>query len=730
MKLTAMKLTLPLYFLSAAAALAGFTYETPTEFSSQDDVNGDGRPDILVMDRDTGVLRVLGSIAGVSFTSSGHVATGLERPDSFSSVKLPNGMALTAVGDSLDNRVLIVNPLTATTREVSLGGLLRPSTIVISSPIAGQIPSPIGNLFISSDSNDAPTARRFSTFPILSGVTTLGTSGSNFSATPPPGSLRRGNPVRIQTLNALGFTFTEAATSGFVLAVGVPHPRSSLINLAGLPPDPLWAFGNYGSTAGRAGFLFYTRGASSFLPAEIAANLNPAAFTTAATVDLGSSIHLLITVTTSPTDRLLALLDGGKRAALYDYKVGATPALVRAWSAPAGETFTQGATLEDGSFLLLHGIGGRSTGWKRFDQIGSDVRETLAGDFSSQAVRRQGATVFYFDQEPFVSQSARLVQTSRPGDWTDIGPNGTPVALTDAGVVQGLGTPVPVMFPPPLVVAVTGQFTRIATAGQAPISLATLSGRTGPVVPGLTFSPPAGSYPPLLTSIPPVSPTGTIPGRERFFVSISSMTSDSIGYRISSQDAWKIYTGPIPLTESCLLEAKIFVNNRIFTARYDFANSATQLSPLQVPALPDANQNGLPDSWEAAFAQSSPSADTDGDGQTALQEFLAGTDPRDRFSVTPPALAIPTAEFPLALTITRQTVAGGSPYARVAWSKKLTDARLESSDDLRTWRPVTTLIAIEASEIVHRASLAPAGLSSGMLPAKQFYRLAAVTPRP
>jgi hypothetical protein len=63
-------------------------------------------------------------------------------------------------------------------------------------------------------------------------------------------------------------------------------------------------------------------------------------------------------------------------------------------------------------------------------------------------------------------------------------------------------------------------------------------------------------------------------------------------------------------------------------------NSAITFTPTCLPA--DANTNGLPDAFERFYFGTlgvSPTADSDGDGQNNLAEFLAGTDPTQAASV-------------------------------------------------------------------------------------------------
>ena len=78
-----------------------------------------------------------------------------------------------------------------------------------------------------------------------------------------------------------------------------------------------------------------------------------------------------------------------------------------------------------------------------------------------------------------------------------------------------------------------------------------------------------------------------------------------------------------------------------YSATDGVATSAIANFDLGVVAPADTNSNELADSWESQFGITDPNADDDGDGQSNIAEYLAGTNPTNAASL----LQINHAEF-------------------------------------------------------------------------------------
>ncbi|MCW1886775.1 hypothetical protein OKA04_18695 [Luteolibacter flavescens] len=640
---------------------ATFTYETPEEYSTQADFTGDGVADVAVMDRATGSIRILAAGSDGGFASSGVIHTGLDRPDAFTAGLLP-GKAGIAVSSLATNQALLIIPRTAQVVTLPLGARSSPSGLAMPSAMADTTAS----VHVATDQNAPPTPRRITRMIISStGTATLGTIPDMATGSTAP--LLRGNPLPWGTSRGMAFISAEQGRAASDLRIyrdttNSGDSRTVSAIASGLPADSLWLHGRFASSDSLTGFLAYARDTSRVIPLETAAGAMTV--TSLPAVDLDGAIHLLVTVPfASPKrDAVLAIFDKGARATLYDWHNGSAPQELQSWDAPPGKRFTRAAPLGNGSFLFLHGEGGRSTGWARMDHDGTRHVQSRTGTFPTAGLQR-GAQVFQFNGQPFVDPAARLVEMRAAPDWTML-ENGSPFSLTDAGPRSGLGNPTGFSIPSGF--TLLNQLWRSAD-GVAPFSVSVLSNRLGAVPAGISFSPAAGSY-----SDPELSV------ELRYSGSLTTMR-----YRFSADAPWVPYNGPIRVTGPVTVFAKADGSNAVFSARYSTDEGGGTFPDLSLTEHQDLNGNGLPDFWEEMFGQSDPDADTDGDGKTALEEYLAGTDPRDSFSVTPepPAPAFALSTF--------SSQVGGRTMFHVRWPAAHGDAVLQSSPDLDEWRRVT-----------------------------------------
>jgi hypothetical protein len=123
-----------------------------------------------------------------------------------------------------------------------------------------------------------------------------------------------------------------------------------------------------------------------------------------------------------------------------------------------------------------------------------------------------------------------------------------------------------------------------------------------------------------------------------------------------------------------------------------------------IAALPDADQDGLPDQWEIDNGLSDPTGDADGDTMSNLAEFIAGTDPQNGQSY---------------LKVENLTLGGGAAIEFMALSNKT--YTVESTDSLESglWTRVRDVYATSNS--------GPVTVIDPTFTINRFYRLA--TPR-
>jgi hypothetical protein len=142
------------------------------------------------------------------------------------------------------------------------------------------------------------------------------------------------------------------------------------------------------------------------------------------------------------------------------------------------------------------------------------------------------------------------------------------------------------------------------------------------------------------------------------------------------------------------------------------SNTSAVVQTDTIPGGTDSNANGLPDAWERIYFGTlgiNPNADSDGDGVSNLEEYLAGTNPTNAAD---------------RLRITAFTSSPQGTNVTVTWSSVLTRAySIQQSTDLASPTWVDSGVGV----------ILPTGLSSSRnltnsLVANRFYRVRAFRP--
>ncbi|HPY31708.1 MAG TPA: thrombospondin type 3 repeat-containing protein [Verrucomicrobiota bacterium] len=602
-----------LVVLGTAAAPA-FVQETATEFHAVGDFDGDGRNDVVLVDKASGGYRIGYQLSPGDYTWADTRASGVQNVTGVSV-----GRLLAATRDALAvtgpeaNRVNLLEASSPSAAGLPVAVFI-PSlgpNLVAAVDIGGVGNTPLHDLFVGSMYNGA-AAYRYSTV--------RNTDGLNFNLLTDAGvtalmqranrvSLKSGTPDRVGVI----FRGTTDIFRAYDLSSGTPIQNI----IQNLPAGSEYAVGRFASGNPLSQFLFYQPGSPQLVRHQVQEPA-PGTFNLAAgtAFHLGQKIQQVRVVSGAAAPRLLVIFGSGEIAAVYDFDGVNPPVLLQSFMPSEGELFSGAAVLDGGHFMLYSGAPGAgvSAQFQIWNFNGVNFTAGAAGALPFLSQQSASGNVLLFRNEPFVHSNPGLVRVLNAGDWAStLAYTGSPPVVTVwaehyAGPTQGLGNPsVTAMgVNPPL--ANFGLVNQYSNA----ISVFSFQPAMGDAVAEVKIAPNPGNY---ATAIE-FSLTTTDPTHLAF-------------YRFGN-GAWQGYSVPVRVFTNATIQyyAKPPSGNNksaIHTARYTFNDTPAQL---------DSDGDGVPDFVELGKGLDPlGGADSDEDGYSDLEELLRGTDPNSAASV-------------------------------------------------------------------------------------------------
>jgi hypothetical protein len=601
-------LALPLLCLATTSSFAASS-ETFEEFHATADVNGDGRPDLVIVDKPSGIYRVAyGQASGTNLWVDGR-PSGIENVTGFSVGRVLNtGRDALAFTAPEANRVNVFDAF-------SLAQAGQPVNVFLSSlgpnrvvalDIGGAGNTAHHDLYIASLANNAPNPARLtltrSTGNAFSQLQDLGLSAYVLNADAVKLKTNAANPVL-----AGAILQASGGTRSFVTHTLVSGLPVSVAMINNLPATDRFLFANFNGTALNQ-FLFYRAGAPNLVLAPVQEPVpNSFSFGALVTFNLGSPVRQVIALPGTNDIRLLAIFGAGETARIYSFDGATAPQLLETFTAEGDDKFTGAIASGNGNFTLLNGKDGYSTKYQDWKRSSNGYVKGDSGELPAINPLTTSANVFLFANKPFVHPTPRLVASLNAADWSSSFQTTNPAGQINVTAerfvssTQGLKNPAPRNLGALPAGAAFGLPNQIMES----FSLLSFSPAIGNEVVEVNIAPAPGHYS-LGVS-----------------VSLSTPVNAQIRYRFGANDNWKLYSAALPLYKDTTLQYYATangLNSTIRSATYTFSKPPEQL---------DSDGDGVPDFVEIALggdANALNSKDSDGDGYSDLAEILAGAD--------------------------------------------------------------------------------------------------------
>ena len=345
---------------------SSFVYETPQEFFATGDFDGDGRSDVVIVDKATGKYRLGYQLTAGVFSWVDCRPSGIKGVTGFTVGKL-----LAAKRDALAftspdaNQITILDASTpnasAKPFAVPLAEALGPNTVV-AVDIGGAGKTSLADLYVGSiynspEANQATLVRNdHAEFPKLADASLPGpTAEGNRS------ELKSGQREMICMVvrgeKGDEFRVEDSSTGTFVPVAAV----------SGLPAGSDYAVGNFRKSPLRD-FIFYKPGEKNLLVRPVEEpNAGHFQFGAGNSFDLGEPIRQIIALDDAIGHRLFVIFGGGEKAGVFDFDGVKQPVLAQT-IVSTNELLTCALSFLSGAIAFSHPAGGKfSTRYLAYD---------------------------------------------------------------------------------------------------------------------------------------------------------------------------------------------------------------------------------------------------------------------------------------------------------------------------------------------------------------------------
>jgi hypothetical protein len=603
--------------LSPAVHAGSFVYESVAELQSGGDFDGDGRTDLVIVDKVTGNYRIAYQLSPGNYTWTSTRASGIANATGLGVGKLDSltfdSLALTGPDANrinlLDANSTGVSGLPASVYIPSLG----PNVAAVID-IGGSGNTAHDDLYVASLYNG----------PVAFRQTLLRNDGTTNRTVLLDSTLayqrERANPVLLHTNRPPRLALQDrnvAVNTDYLelldFSSGAPVNVTTIASSR--TPQPYeYVTAQFVSTNPYTQFLIYPPTGYYFFEYQITEpTVGNYALVYSNTFYFTNVVDRIFALPGTNGTRLLVLYSNDLSGAVFTFDGRSTPVPIQQFSAAPGEHFTGAGVLGNSGFMTYSAPAGASVS-SRFQQwnwTGTGYTNLPAGDLPRLSAYSASGNVMQFRNEPFVTNNPILLRLNNAGDWSSApsfsGAPGNISVKTETflSATQGLVNP-----------------TLNSIGAAHPLAHFGLANQYSNMISLFSFTPPAGDKISDVTISPPAGTYATA-----FKLQFTAANaSDNIFYR-SGSGAWNAWSNGVV--------AWVFTNSVVqyYGQPTNTGNPKSSVKSASYhfthrPSTMDSDGDGVPDFVELAQGlDPTRGRDSDGDGYSDLEELIRGTSP-------------------------------------------------------------------------------------------------------